>query len=975
MKNAKRKNFCTAFNISSPRMLASFVKPSFERPKVRSVQIDKKIEHDSMIHVCFALYDKTGTYSRFTGTAMLSLFENSSTPPPSTCVHLLHDNTLTDDNREKLIQIADRYGQPLKFYNVEELCADKLAEIKEYFPKAKESFFSIAAFYRLFIPDLLLPQSIDKAIYLDSDTIVNLDISELWQVYLGYKPFGAVSEFYQMKDEEAFVNRQKKHISICREDVVNPEDYFNSGVILMNLKVLRAEQDTILAGMKFISEHPQFILLDQDILNYCFSTVYLKLPLKFNRMVFFARSENELSVEKKIYHYADLKATLGLYVNDPFSRLFFDYFIKTPWVDDDTRVALSGSLPSRKNYSVSVVIPMYNAAEFIRECLDSLLIQTFRDFEVIVVDDCSTDLSCEIVKSYIPKFNGRLKLTNTEKNSGTDCVPRNIGMMLARGEYILFIDSDDMILATALETLYKAAILYDADVVYTSQHYIWEGPNEVVLYKDGTSRKLHVNTDLTVDEPTTNLNRLLLEPGEGNFHAAWTKFVRRDFMLRDNIFFADLPLAGDFVGVINIYCHARRFLRISTPLYFYKTYNDHAMSRKARAPQEQVRHWFSSFVKFNEALHELEKKNEVLAANPLYCLEASKKTFAWTLHRTEDARKELGNDEIYKALHSSFDKTSSDSSAVLLPSLFRCINEKSSNDYYVKTVNKFKRHLTARADIKLVPKDEGGDFQIVSVSDDRATLWKPDWFQKGGVGYQIQSYKGDMEIIAKATSDGKFTLNLRGIWVPDPKDRNKRIPYWIDYTKLAVNEKVIFDKLKPVWHDKPFNYGLDVKAGEEVKIQMEWQPHIETIKPVAGKFLPYLTARLDAKLTTTAGGDFKILSVSDDRATLWKPDWFQKGGVGYQIQSYKGDMEIIAKATSDGKFTLNLRGIWVPDPKDRNKRIPYWIDYTKLAVNEKVIFDKLKPVWHDKPFNYGLDVKAGEEVKIQMEWQPHRSDA
>ena len=86
MKNIKRKNFCPAFTISSPRVLASFVKPSFERPKARFVQIekrrDKKPKDDSMIHVCFALYDKTGTYSRFTGTAMLSLFENSSTPPP-----------------------------------------------------------------------------------------------------------------------------------------------------------------------------------------------------------------------------------------------------------------------------------------------------------------------------------------------------------------------------------------------------------------------------------------------------------------------------------------------------------------------------------------------------------------------------------------------------------------------------------------------------------------------------------------------------------------------------------------------------------------------------------------------------------------------------------------------------------------------------------------------------------------------------
>ena len=77
--------------------------------------------------------------------------------------------------------------------------------------------------------------------------------------------------------------------------------------------------------------------------------------------------------------------------------------------------------------AVSVIIPMYNAEKYIGECLESLLLQTFQDFEVIVVDDCSTDNSFSIVESYIPKFDGRLKLTKTEKNSGGGgYVPRNI---------------------------------------------------------------------------------------------------------------------------------------------------------------------------------------------------------------------------------------------------------------------------------------------------------------------------------------------------------------------------------------------------------------------------------------------------------------------------------------------------------------------------------------------------------------------
>lgn len=117
--------------------------------------------------------------------------------------------------------------------------------------------------------------------------------------------------------------------------------------------------------------------------------------------------------------------------------------------------------------AVSIIIPMYNTEQYIRDCLDSILAQTFQDFEVIVVDDCSTDNSVLIVESYLPKFNqgvNRLKLIRSEKNSNTPGMPRNVGIRFSRGEYILFVDSDDAITPTALEELYPIAKKFDADV-------------------------------------------------------------------------------------------------------------------------------------------------------------------------------------------------------------------------------------------------------------------------------------------------------------------------------------------------------------------------------------------------------------------------------------------------------------------------------------------------------------------------------
>lgn len=132
-------------------------------------------------------------------------------------------------------------------------------------------------------------------------------------------------------------------------------------------------------------------------------------------------------------------------------------------------LAFQNSLLPQTKYAISVIIPIYNVAEYIGECLDSLLIQTFQDFEVIIVDDCSTDNSVEIVESYAPKFNGRLQLTKTKTNSGGGgYVPRNIGFKLARGNYVYFADADDFLLGTALETLYTTARKHSVEVVYIS---------------------------------------------------------------------------------------------------------------------------------------------------------------------------------------------------------------------------------------------------------------------------------------------------------------------------------------------------------------------------------------------------------------------------------------------------------------------------------------------------------------------------
>ena len=494
-------------------------------------------------------------------------------------------------------------------------------------------------------------------------------------------------------------------------------------------------------------------------------------------------------------------------------------------------------LCARKIYSVSVIIPMYNAEEFIGECLESLLIQTFQNFEVIVVDDCSTDNSVAIVKNYSLKFGNRLILTHTEKNSGGGGEPRNIGLSLANGEYIQFLDADDFILLTALETLYNVAKEYDADIVCENSYYLLDKPNNISLYRDGLNKKLlkenrEDKMELLVDNPKENLNRLLLIDSEGNFYAAWSKFFRREFMLENEITFPQLPNSQDFLMVINAYCRAKRLLRIPTPLVFYRHYNT-SVTRKTRTHSGQISYWFLTFVDFVKHLHKIAENNKVLSENPDYLLSTLRAHFRWCLSRTDYARKSLSNQEIYEILNYAFAKTSSNFTGLLMPFFFSTIVDGIKDKNYNEVViRKFKNYLSARVDFKLMKNDELGELQVISVSDEKALVKKASWLPKNESGYFVQSYNGSIEIVTKATVGGKMQLDLKGLDIRNPDDKSRRTPYWIDYTKLSINDKVIFDKVTSAWHDKPYRYSMEVKADEEIKIQVEWQPHRFQIKPL-----------------------------------------------------------------------------------------------------------------------------------------------
>ncbi|MBR3071081.1 glycosyltransferase [Fibrobacter sp.] len=141
--------------------------------------------------------------------------------------------------------------------------------------------------------------------------------------------------------------------------------------------------------------------------------------------------------------------------------------------------------------AISVIIPMYNTEAFIKDCLDSLVAQTFTDFEAIIIDDGSTDESTRIAASYASS-DSRFRVIG-QPNKGVS-EARNTGLKIMRGEYVTFVDSDDCVAPNFLETLFYIARLHQADIACCSIQNINETYKENEVSPDVAKLKNTTNS-------------------------------------------------------------------------------------------------------------------------------------------------------------------------------------------------------------------------------------------------------------------------------------------------------------------------------------------------------------------------------------------------------------------------------------------------------------------------------------------------
>ena len=466
---------------------------------------------------------------------------------------------------------------------------------------------------------------------------------------------------------------------------------------------------------------------------------------------------------------------------------------------------------------ISVIIAMYNTEKYIGECLESLLAQTFQEFEVILIDDCSTDNGNAVARSYTKKFNGRLKLVRLKKNSGYG-IATNFGIMCSHGEYLSFLDSDDTFTPDALEKLYNVAKNFDADVVACEKYY--NVPEESWYdneFREQLKPYSYKNGDF-VNKPTLLPFDIALRvkdcQGRKFLWPPWSKLIRRDFLIDNEINMVN-ELVNDMLFTACLLYSAKKFVRVPYVINFYR-FQKNSLSRKNHEPLIQLKKYLRALTVGIRHLDNFLSKREFFQENPEFKYDALN-TYAREIY-DEYIKKIYDKIPARDREEALINEFSIDDNTALTAFLFNALAK------FTNETEEDIRKITARVDIQLVPKAQG-DFQIVSVSDDKAAVYKPDWFNKDGIGYQIQSHAGKLEIVAKASVDGQIYLRLMGLDMRKPDDKSKRIPYWVDYTKFSVNGKIVFDGLTPVWHDKPYFYSLNAKAGAEIKIQVQWQPH------------------------------------------------------------------------------------------------------------------------------------------------------
>ncbi len=218
------------------------------------------------------------------------------------------------------------------------------------------------------------------------------------------------------------------------------------------------------------------------------------------------------------------------------------------------------------NVKLSYIVPVYNVEKYLRECVDSILAQTFDDYEIILVDDASPDGCPRICDEYAEKYPNTVKVIHQE-NKGL-AGARNTGFREATGDYIYFFDSDDFFVNDGVAHIYEKAVENDADILQNS--FIMFNESQ----KQGKPFRSVFSTEKVYDNQEIK-KKVCVSTTERSAVFVWRNIYKRDFLVKNGIMFDEsLRMIEDSPFNTLAFLKAERVVAADEPIYAYRIRKD-----------------------------------------------------------------------------------------------------------------------------------------------------------------------------------------------------------------------------------------------------------------------------------------------------------------------------------------------------------------------------------------------------------------
>lgn len=245
------------------------------------------------------------------------------------------------------------------------------------------------------------------------------------------------------------------------------------------------------------------------------------------------------------------------------------------------------------NKKVSIIIPVYSVEKYIESCISSVLEQTYNNVELILVDDKGKDNSIAIAQTILENQNRiSYKILNHKTNKGVSAA-RNTGLLEAAGEYVFFLDSDDLLMPTCIEKLVNKANETNAEIVMCKHH-------------SDESNNYGGQLLFSKEILTTNAECIKSFAMSWFNVAPWCKLIKKEFLLDNNIFFKEGIINEDAPWSFQLCLNAQRIAFLQEDLYYYR-YNSNSIMSKSKK-QYVIQ---SNEIALNIFLNEIIKRPEI----------------------------------------------------------------------------------------------------------------------------------------------------------------------------------------------------------------------------------------------------------------------------------------------------------------------------------------------------------------------------